>query len=86
MTYADFESILVTENMESKIQKIIIFKNIKNILLAGMIVKQCVLIANLLRSLSHTQVKTLFKILLIVFSKKENIVLTRRTNILTKNL
>ena len=39
MTYADFESILVTENMESKIQKIIIFKNIKNILLAGMIVK-----------------------------------------------
>ena len=32
--YADFESILVPENMESKIQKSLIRANIKNILLA----------------------------------------------------
>ena len=84
MIYADFENVLVPEDNGSKMQKKC--KNMKNMLPEAMVLNQRVLIINLASPLFHTQVKMLFTILLIVWSKKANTVLTLWKNILTKNL
>ena len=78
MIYADFESILVPEDNEKQNQKSLIQTNIKNILLAVMAINQYVLMISLVNLLKHTQVKIEFTILLMVRSKKVNIVVTKK--------
>ena len=67
MLYVDFESILVPEdNGKQNLYTSLIQTNIKKMLLAVMAMNQYVLIINLVSLLSHTYVKMLFTILLIV--------------------
>ena len=71
MIYSDFESILVPEdNLNQKPLR----ANIKNMLLAVMAINQYVLIISLVSLLSNPQVKMLFTILSIAWSKKASTV------------
>ena len=54
MIYADFESILVTEDNGSKIKMSLILANIKNLLAVVMVINYYVLMINLVSFLSHT--------------------------------
>ena len=54
MIYADFESILVTEDNGSKIKMSLILANIKNLLAVVMVINYYVLMINLVSLLSHT--------------------------------
>ena len=56
--------------MESKIRMSLIRANVKNMLLAVMVINQCVLKINLVNFLIHTWVEMLFTILLTAWSKK----------------
>ena len=86
MIYADSESILVQEDNKKQNPDSLIRANIKNMLLVVMAINQYVLMIDLERLLLHTQVKMLFTILLIVRSKKVNIVVMWGKNSLAKNL
>ena len=66
MIYANFKSILVPEDNESKILKILILTNTKNMLLAVISTNHFVLMISLVSVLDHISVKMLFTILLIV--------------------
>ena len=75
MIYVDFENILVPEDNRKQSVNESYATNIKTMLLAVMVINQYVLMINLVSLLSHTQTKMLFTILLLVKSKKVNIVL-----------
>ena len=75
MIYAHFDSILRQKILESKIQMNLIQANIRNMLLAVMVIIQFGLMINLVNLLGHTYVKILFIILLILWSKKADTVL-----------
>ena len=74
MIYVKFKSILVPEDNERKIPKILVLTNTKNMLLAVISTNHFVLMISLVSVLDHILVKILFTILLIAWPKKVNTV------------